>query len=49
MKYNEFEIERFEDGFTVWFEGDEIYFTSVKEAQEFIDSLEGTYYKVIEA
>ena len=34
------QIEQFFDGFTVFYQGDEIYFDTEQEAQEFIDSVE---------
>ena len=33
-------IERFEDGFTVFFEGDEVYFDSYEEAEAFVEEHE---------
>ena len=37
--YKSFEICKLGSGFTVEYEGDEIYFGSVEEAMDFIDSL----------
>ena len=37
MYYNGYEIEIFGSGFTVFFEGDEIYFDTEEEAKAFID------------
>lgn len=39
MSYKGFEIEKFGKGFTVLFEGDEVYFGSVDEAKKFIDEV----------
>lgn len=39
IKYRGYTIERFMSGYTVFYNGDEVYFTTVTEAQEFIDSL----------
>ena len=39
MTYKGFEIEELFGGYTVTFEGDEIYFDTVEEAKEFIDTL----------
>lgn len=39
MDYKGYFIESFMSGYTVFFEGDEVYFTTVAEAQEFIDNL----------
>ncbi len=33
-------IDRFGNGYTVFFEGDELYFDTVEEAEEFIKSVE---------
>lgn len=37
--YRGYEIEEFGNGFTVFFEGDEIYFDTVDDAKWFIDGL----------
>lgn len=39
MTYKGYEIETFFEGFTVFFEGDEIYFDTMDEAKRFIDEL----------
>lgn len=41
--YKDIDISYFGDGFTVCFEGDEIYFGSLEEAKEFIDENEGGF------
>lgn len=33
-------IEKFGNGYTVFYQGDEIYFDTMEEAQEFIDEME---------
>ena len=33
---DDFQIERFGDGYTVLFEGDEIFFDTLEEAQQFV-------------
>lgn len=35
--YKGYEIEVFGPGYTVFFDGDEVYFDTVEEAKEFID------------
>ena len=35
--YKGYEIETFGPGYTVFFEGDEVYFATEEEAKEFID------------
>lgn len=39
MKYKNYFIEHFQDGFIVLFCGDEVYFDTVQEAKDFIDGL----------
>lgn len=39
INYKGYEITGFGNGYTVEFEGEEIYFTSVEEAKAFIESL----------
>ncbi len=39
MNYKGFYIEIFGNGFTVFFQGDEIYFNTVEEAKTFIDEM----------
>ena len=39
MNYKGFYIEIFGNGFTVFFQGDEIYFDTVEEAKTFIDEM----------
>lgn len=38
MEYRNYWIDRFGAGYTVFFEGDEIYFSSIEEAKAFIDA-----------
>lgn len=38
MSYKGYDYEPFGNGFTVFFDGDEIFFDTEKEVQEFIDS-----------
>lgn len=35
--YKGYEIEEFGPGYTVFFEGDEVYFNTIEEAKAFID------------
>ena len=38
LEYRNYLIEPFRDGYTVWYEGDEVYFDDTESAKEFIDS-----------
>lgn len=39
MKYRDYTIEEFGNGYTVYYHGDEIYFSTLDGAKEFIDGL----------
>lgn len=39
MNYKGYEIESFGKGYTVFYQGDELYFDTVEDAENFIDAL----------
>lgn len=39
IEYKNYFIEKFMSGYTVYFNGDEVFFNTVEEAQEFIDNI----------